>query len=367
MHAETPREETHAPSPGRALLCAALFAAAVGAASLAVRRVLAANPGARIEASVDLQQEKFDHWQRHHDEYDVVFVGSSRVYRELSPFVFDHVLATRGHPLVAFNFGLPGMWMPETLHVVDWLLSFESERLRYVVIELQELDAKWAEDNRFARRSLAWHEPELAWLASRTVLGSARPWPERLEETGAHALVALGNALNLGTGLPLASHLLGEDAPREPQARQGMPYNGWRPLEAEAEEQHGQRRQRLIERRAQLDADLAALAAAPRSAPTDALTREVLGALVQRVRAAGAEPIFLVPPPTHERHPSYYGALEEGVIPNLFAYNDPERYPELYDPERFFDLFHLQMRASVDFTDRFARDLADWLDARADG
>ena len=125
-----------------------------------------------------------------------------------------------------------------------------------------------------------------------------RPLQERLDEVGAHALQVAGRAGSLGAGMPLASHLLGYDEPIELDPR----YNGWRPLEAEAEEQHGQRRERLVSERVLLEERIAALRAAPRSTLPDDWTRKVLAALVERVRAAGAEPVFLIPPPTHHAH-----------------------------------------------------------------
>ena len=47
---------------------------------------------------VSMVREKWDHWEKHKDEYDTVFIGTSRTYRGISPADFDEVTAAAGMP-----------------------------------------------------------------------------------------------------------------------------------------------------------------------------------------------------------------------------------------------------------------------------
>src|SRR5262245_19965519 len=52
---------------------------------------------------------KYDWYRDHKDEFDGVFIGSSRVFRGFDPLVVDGELATRGVPARTFNLGVGGM------------------------------------------------------------------------------------------------------------------------------------------------------------------------------------------------------------------------------------------------------------------
>ena len=68
--------------------------------------------------------EKLAYFARHKDEYDAVFVGSSRVYRQIAPGVFDRqVAASTGRAMRSFNLGAPSMFLPESLYVIDRILA----------------------------------------------------------------------------------------------------------------------------------------------------------------------------------------------------------------------------------------------------
>lgn len=81
---------------------------------------------------------------------------------------------------------------------------------------------------------------------------------------------------------------------------------------------------------------------------TDAVRR------IQAVlRDSGIEPVFFVPPTERPTHFAYKW-LEDGVIPNLYAFDDPgnARY---YAPDRRHDAGHLNNAGTVDFSRDFGR------------
>ena len=77
-----------------------------------------------------------------------------------------------------------GMWFYEVLYRAARIARRAPENLRWIVIELQDPDPDPERLNQNSKRTIAWHTPRFTWIASRTVLGSARPLHERLGQVG---------------------------------------------------------------------------------------------------------------------------------------------------------------------------------------
>ena len=76
------------------------------------------------------------------------------------------------------------------------------------------------------------------------------------------------------------------------------------------------------------------------------------------MRAAGIEPIYVVPPtprpPGHARR-----LAADGVLPTLFAFDDPAVHGDLFAVERRFDLEHLTHDGAVEWSRRLGLAFAD--------
>src|SRR6185436_943991 len=92
----------------------------------------------------------------HKDEFDTLFIGSSRVYFQISPAIFDRVTRESGMPTHSFNFGIGGMYLPETAYLHEQILNLKPRNLRWVFIEYDELQTKWSPENQTSRRALYW-------------------------------------------------------------------------------------------------------------------------------------------------------------------------------------------------------------------
>ena len=56
-----------------------------------------------------------------------------------------------------------------------------------------------------------------------------------------------------------------------------------------------------------------------------------------------------------ERKPNLVWAAENDVVSTLLRFDDPERYPELYDPALRFDRHHLSKEGARLYTAEVAR------------
>jgi hypothetical protein len=80
------------------------------------------------------------------------------------------------------------------------------------------------------------------------------------------------------------------------------------------------------------------------------------------VRAAGAEPVYVLPPGGQAR--AYALALADAAhLPHLIDLSSPAEHPELYRPEHRFDANHLDRDAARAFSSLFAARFAELLAA----
>src|SRR5688572_27502291 len=68
---------------------------------------------------ISIVSAKVQWLQEHGDEYDVIFLGSSRTFRQIVPELFDRLMAAASHPVKTFNLGVDGMRPPEDTYVLE--------------------------------------------------------------------------------------------------------------------------------------------------------------------------------------------------------------------------------------------------------
>jgi hypothetical protein len=94
--------------------------------------------------------------------------------------------------------------------------------------------------------------------------------------------------------------------------------------------------------------------------PLHPVFRHALNDLIADIRAAAAEPIFVITPTINSDE--NFAEAPSGAT--LVPFNDPGAYPELFDPASRFDSVHLDGKGAVLFTDILASRLAERLAPR---
>ena len=78
------------------------------------------------------------HWcETHKDNFDIVFVGSSRVFHGLSPRIFDQAARANGQRWRSFNLGMDKMGMAQSMAIIRELVATGPRHLKYVFFELE--------------------------------------------------------------------------------------------------------------------------------------------------------------------------------------------------------------------------------------
>ncbi len=300
--------------------------------------------------------QKFRFFAEHKDEFDTLFVGSSRIYFQISPAIFDRVTRESGLPTHSFNFGIGGMYLPETSYLLEQILNLKPRNLRWVFIEYDEMQTKWSPENQTSRRALYWADWKRVSLLLRklTDAGTTPLWlanPAKLREimlpqnddksTGSLLTFYAGqfekNYTNVARAADVLDHFLSRDT-KERRAR----YLG------AASDGYVARPNRMSS--SQAAAYERALAAAIAQAGTHPLSPYAVEAYrqcAQEVRNIGAMPIFLIPPSTTQINIATESTGSSGVV---MAFNDPRAYPNLYRSSERRDGQHLTKSGADEFT-----------------
>jgi len=300
--------------------------------------------------------QKFRFFAEHKDEFDTLFIGSSRIYFQISPAIFDRVTRESGLPTHSFNFGIGGMYLPETSYLLEQILNLKPRNLRWVFIEYDEMQTKWSPENQTSRRALYWADWKRVSLLLRklTDAGTTPLWlanPAKLREimlpqnddksTGSLLTFYAGqfekNYTNVARAADVLDHFLSRDT-KERRAR----YLG------AASDGYVARPNRMSS--SQAAAYERALAAAIAQAGTHPLSPYAVEAYrqcAQEVRNIGAMPIFLIPPSTTQINIATESTGSSGVV---MAFNDPRAYPSLYRSSERRDGQHLTKSGADEFT-----------------
>jgi len=78
---------------------------------------------------------KIKYLEENQEEYDTYFFGSSHIYRQISPVVFDNF---SNLSIKSYNLGAPATFVPETYYLLEnFLKQSDSVNNKYIFVELQ--------------------------------------------------------------------------------------------------------------------------------------------------------------------------------------------------------------------------------------
>lgn len=300
--------------------------------------------------SVPEVSPRFRYFADRKDEFDTVFIGSSRIRHQIIPQQFDAETAAQGAGTHSFNLGYSGMWPPESYYYLRQILALHPRQLRWVVIELMDYRFGRVEGQATTARSVYWHDAKHTAMAWRLVVESALPASDKLPLLADHARLFLQRMANLGRG---AEWLQERYFPSKKKGDMSwVKRNGFDP------EENGEWSEGARADYAQKIRVFEQTKGEGRVRPGFAVA---LREIADDVRRAGAEPVFVLPPTVRvEEH------LDLGLPGDLtvWAFDHPDQYPRLYQPELHFDPGHLNETGAREFTSLLAQRLADMVRQR---
>jgi len=352
VHVEppAPRKPT-----GRKSAIWALTNSAIGAAAFLITcaGLHAILPFPEIDGGVS---QKFRFFAAHKDEFNTLFIGSSRIYFQISPAIFDRVTRESGLPTHSFNFGIGGMYLPESAYLLEQILNLKPRNLRWIFIEYDELQTKWSPENQASRRALYWADWKRVSLLLRklTDAGTAPLWlpnSAKLREvmlpqsddksTGSLLTFYVGqlekNYTNIARATDVRDHFLSRDTKERRASYLGAAGDGYvtRPNRMSP----GQA--------AAYERGLAAAMAQAGTRRLSPYTVEAYRQCAQEVRNIGVAPIFLITPSMTQINIATESVGVPGIV---MAFNNPRAYPSLFRTIVRRDGQHLTKSGAEEFT-----------------
>jgi hypothetical protein len=334
-----------APSVGRILKNAVIFFAGLALACAVIRQILPFPEVAQVSA-------KRHHYAAHQDEYDLLFIGSSRVNQHFIPRQFgDRLAGLSGKTIRSFNFGVNGMWPPESFWMLRHLLSLKPGKLRWVFIEGMSINVSWSDRNNDSERMTYWHDWQHTCMAWESVLELPFKTRAKRRMLSNHAMHLVRGWTNQGRGADLITRTLKAGQKRKSA---GKRLSAW----IETDGYHADADSLLAgEARLNFEREVFALKANFESVPTPPAYFQALRNIVAELRTADIEPILVVTPGGDNRE--NYEHVPDGLP--IFRFDDPRQYPALFEAENRRDRSHLNHAGAQIFTDllaeRFARHL----------
>jgi hypothetical protein len=298
--------------------------------------------------------EKLSFFAKHKDEFDTLFLGSSRFYYAVSPESFDKITRENGVPTRAFNFGIDGMNPPENFYVLDQILKTEPRSLKWIFVEVDNIETKSHLKILGTQRLLYWHDwPRTALTLQKAI--NPRPdtkWYQRVNrlwsarrELILHLALFEKQFTNVGRAADFFASLL-ETPVLESNPKLGPKGDGYRLAgTAMSPERAEHFRRKLAEE-----------VSASHSEFIDPYAENGYRDCASRIRRLGAEPIFVVAPSIFQ---SPLRFRESPPPATLLVFNDSKTYPQLYDPKVRVDDQHLTNEGAAEFTRLLALKFVD--------
>ena len=316
--------------------------------------------------AVDVAGSKLEVYAASSDPYDVVFVGSSRVYRHVVPDVIDSRLEAAGVPGRSFNFGVAGMRALETLETLPLVLGASPQPPKWVVITPELVEPEF--DAEATVRGIAWHSFDSTVASLQAVAASDADLSNKLDWALSHLTAFSWNAT--GVGQYLAAIANTPDANTFEAA--GLGGDGWVSLDLFLDLATGRARRNLATRQDRLDeagaesfaAKVASLSATAEAVYADppalnAAESSYLESLRKTVEGAGSRLVLMVPPGGDEFTADWLiAAQQQGIVDSLIVLADPRTHPELFDLDLWFDNGHMNERGAVLFSQVLGDELA---------
>ena len=321
-------------------------------------------PSPVIPPNIVFISPKYEYYQAHKDDYDTLFFGSSRIYSQVIPKIFDETIEAEGRSLNSYNFGIPAMRAIDSAVLLKEVLANPPKNLKWVFFE-STLDKGYEPiHNARTPRSIYWHNWENTQFAARYVLGSDESLPNKAVLLYSHLLPCFYHYLSVGR---LFNQWLPSDFSEEELgvAAQFTADEGFYALsdESTAERQHFlSTQQDYLDRVSVLAGRTTHASWYPKDdggsdGHLSANKVMLLNQVVEAVRAAGAEPIFIDPPSLYLDN-DFQLAKQLGIVDRLLTYRAPDRYPQLYAPENRYDIDHLNQAGAEAFSQLIAQDFS---------
>lgn len=309
-------------------LFALVFAGVCAALSLTLRSVSPA-------PDMLVLTPKLEHFQTNADEYDTVFLGTSRTFYHIVPDLVEAGAAEAGCPgLSVYNFGVFGLTGAEQDYLLDAVL--ESDSVQRIILE-DPLPQPRQFSEAMTERARYFSAPAGYGAVMGSVSSYPESFPKRIFRSGIFAFGAAYDLSGVGRGAALA---FPEAEPPVPHTFD-MSEDGFEALGDKMTDGIQARRDEFLSRPEGFEE---ALDLYGRSSPNiDARAAYMIGKLRQVEAAGKAASLYISPDLLELDRTAQVGKRVAETAPGLSVlnFNRPDAYPDLFERDVWYDFSHL--------------------------
>jgi len=326
---ERPLAVAHVGRLARALTSIALAGVTFALTCVALHRAVP-------EPVLPVVTPKLAYFLQHKDEFDAVFIGSSRICHGIVPAAFDETMRQQGVACHSFNLGVEEMFPPATFQMLDTVLRSRPAHLKWVFLELAPI---YTTDNEPTLRSIAWHSAPATALVAKDLASKngLRGLYKHTADLFPNLRICLLNLTNIGR-VPAVLNPQPDEAQAATESAGYMPLPG---THFENEKKAQKYRDDLVAMSAKTPVTVV-----PEPVSAAAFLQEL-----QKIKAAGVQPCLVIPP-YPQRGGNFLGT--RAGVPVL-AFNDAVQYAQFFDLTNRFDGGHLNDTGAHAFSQLLAR------------
>jgi hypothetical protein len=280
--------------------------------------------------------------------YDTLFLGTSRVYKQIMPNLFDERMREHGFRMSSYNLAADGMNFPETFIVLESALDFINKP-KLVVLELgglQRMPNPIFKDE--SLRVVHWHNWKYTAMSVSSLMKYAAnthmPALDVFEYLAWHFRHLTLNTSNLGSGASLLSYyLFDKHESLLPVGKEGCVYMDRKMTTEELEDF----RNKLSAKHPTSELPV----------EEDAVFANALTAFASKLNDRGICLIFVQMPAFRRVQPPV-PKDSNGRLLTVVDLDDVEHQPAFWEPEHRYDPHHLNKRGSQLFTYALADEIA---------
>lgn len=299
---------------------------------------------------------KLDIYTEKAEDYDTVFIGTSRTLYHIQPEAVEAGAVSAGcrRPSV-FNFGVHGLSGAEQDWLITEVLDRGSASLEGVILEepLPEPRTPGAATN---DRQRFFHAPGLYDEKLSSITSYPESTPKRIFRTGIFAIGIIYDLSGVGRG---AEALFSEPEEARPLDQNFLKEDGFEALDEIDFEPILARRQLFLDNPGTFESGLAKYEGGYSSnVPARA---DYMAAKLEALNAKGLKPAFYVSPDPQEldRTPLVGAAIAERSDSLVVNYNRPDVFPQLFNRDVWYDDSHFGRAGAELLSEQVGRDLCE--------
>lgn len=296
-------------------------------------------------------RDKVNWVSEHGEDYDTLFLGSSRMHYGLKPEVFDARMAELGQATRSFNFAFSGARMHDVAYMLDWLARHKPQRLKRVVIELHSFDQRIRGGQWFSDQDLEMHAPAVFAMRMQSVAVGKTSLVEKAEQAQYVLLHSLSNALCLGQGVRITSDWIAKSHRERIPNAYDVADGGWQDVASLDLEHMRKEHANFSSQPEACERKLGWKVSRDRIEVLEGgFNPAAVRSIAERMRACGVEPIFVVMPTYASDFFGRDGVAGIASEVRILELDDPAPNRPIYELSYYYDVSHLNSEGAKAFS-----------------